>query len=176
MARLHHSPRRIGLDVESKRLRERLQTIFPHDRLVPAPREAKGPFAAVFVEIDEDGTKCRDWVKRGIPTLAIAARPDESARQSLSDEGVKATLTLPLDHVQTRLALEHALPTLRGADLPTLNLAELERLAIDEALRRTGRSVPDAAQLLGVGRSTLYRRVPELFPPSRGRSRPPSSV
>lgn len=43
--------------------------------------------------------------------------------------------------------------------LPTLNLQELERLAIREALDRTGGKVAKAAALLGIGRATLYRRL-----------------
>jgi transcriptional regulator of acetoin/glycerol metabolism len=38
-------------------------------------------------------------------------------------------------------------------------LRELEDLAIEEALKRSGGSIPRAAKLLGIGRATLYRRV-----------------
>lgn len=40
-------------------------------------------------------------------------------------------------------------------------LAELERRAIDHALRVTGGRVAKAAKLLGIGRATLYRRLAE---------------
>ncbi len=46
-------------------------------------------------------------------------------------------------------------------ELPTLNVAELERLAIAQALRATDGHVGDAAELLGIGRATLYRRLAE---------------
>ena len=38
-------------------------------------------------------------------------------------------------------------------------LRDLERLAIEHALRVTGGSVSLAAQKLGIGRATLYRRI-----------------
>jgi DNA-binding NtrC family response regulator len=41
-------------------------------------------------------------------------------------------------------------------------LRELERRAIEHALRTTGGSVGKAAKLLGIGRATLYRRVASL--------------
>jgi DNA-binding NtrC family response regulator len=48
--------------------------------------------------------------------------------------------------------------------LPVLDLAELERLAIAEALRRTNDNQVRAAELLGVPRHVLRRRL--------GRDRP----
>jgi DNA-binding NtrC family response regulator len=52
----------------------------------------------------------------------------------------------------------------RGAAvvLPFLDLRKLERLAIFQALEVTGMQIGRAAALLGMGRSTLYRRVVEL--------------
>ncbi len=49
-----------------------------------------------------------------------------------------------------------------GAGLPTLLLSELERLAIAESLRTSTGHIGKAAKLLGIGRSTLYRRLLEL--------------
>jgi Nif-specific regulatory protein len=46
-------------------------------------------------------------------------------------------------------------------ELDTLNMEYWERRLIDEALRRTNGNVPDAAQLLGLGRATLYRKLAE---------------
>jgi two-component system response regulator HydG len=42
---------------------------------------------------------------------------------------------------------------------PSLELAEIERCAIAEALRRTGDNHAAAAKLLGIGRATLYRKL-----------------
>jgi len=44
-------------------------------------------------------------------------------------------------------------------ELPTLNLNELEALAIEAAMKQTGNRVAKAAKLLGIGRATLYRRL-----------------
>ena len=43
-------------------------------------------------------------------------------------------------------------------------LRELERRAIEAALRSTRGSVGKAARLLGIGRATLYRRLAALDP------------
>jgi len=47
-------------------------------------------------------------------------------------------------------------------ELPPLTIAEVERRAIVAALDRHNWHVTDAARSLGVGRSTLYRRLNEL--------------
>jgi transcriptional regulator of acetoin/glycerol metabolism len=47
-----------------------------------------------------------------------------------------------------------------------LPLRELERQAIERALRQTNGSVAQAAKLLGIGRATLYRRLATLELPS----------
>jgi DNA-binding NtrC family response regulator len=48
------------------------------------------------------------------------------------------------------------------ASLPCLDLQVLERLAIQQALDTTGMHIWRASTLLGIGRSTLYRRLIEL--------------
>ena len=46
--------------------------------------------------------------------------------------------------------------------LESLRIDYWERKLIQEALKRTGGKIPDAALLLGIGRATLYRKVDEL--------------
>jgi DNA-binding NtrC family response regulator len=45
--------------------------------------------------------------------------------------------------------------------LESLRMDYWERKLIQEALKRTGGNIPAAAQLLGIGRATLYRKVDE---------------
>jgi DNA-binding NtrC family response regulator len=45
--------------------------------------------------------------------------------------------------------------------LDSLKVSDWERKLIRTALQRTGGNVPDAAQLLGIGRATLYRKIDE---------------
>ena len=48
----------------------------------------------------------------------------------------------------------------RSLALPeTLNLNDLEKAALEKALQMTGGSIPAAAQMLGVGKTTAYRKV-----------------
>ncbi len=49
-------------------------------------------------------------------------------------------------------------PTVSG-EMDTLRIDAWERKLVQEALRRTGGNVPDAAKLLGIGRATLYRKI-----------------
>jgi len=85
------------------------------------------------------------------------------------------------------IALEHLPPALRRGVLPPLpepppappplpaeapepllTLHELERRAIERALDAAQGSVGKAAKLLGIGRTTLYRRLAELgVPPTK---------
>jgi DNA-binding NtrC family response regulator len=60
------------------------------------------------------------------------------------------------------------------AGLPTLNLRELEGLAIKQALDRTSGHIANAARLLGLGRATLYRRLIELGGSPQAATPPPS--
>jgi Nif-specific regulatory protein len=48
-----------------------------------------------------------------------------------------------------------------GEAVASLNLEEMERHNIAEAIRRAGGNVVDAAKLLGIGRATLYRKLDE---------------
>jgi len=45
--------------------------------------------------------------------------------------------------------------------LESLRIDFWERKLIQEALKRTSGSIPEAARLLGLGRATLYRKVEE---------------
>ncbi len=49
-----------------------------------------------------------------------------------------------------------------GTALPTLNLKDLERLAVGEAFRRADNQVTEAANLLGLARSTLYEKAKNM--------------
>lgn len=44
-------------------------------------------------------------------------------------------------------------------DMPELNLEKLERKAIEQALRSSNGNVSRAAELLGITRFTLYRKL-----------------
>jgi DNA-binding NtrC family response regulator len=44
----------------------------------------------------------------------------------------------------------------------TLNLVELERLAIERALKRCSGNVSNAAELLGITRYALYRKMEKM--------------
>lgn len=48
-----------------------------------------------------------------------------------------------------------------GGQLESLRIDFWERKLIQEALKRTSGSIPEAARLLGLGRATLYRKVEE---------------
>lgn len=85
-------------------------------------------------------------------------------RAMLSCRGDQITLAeLPVELRQTRSTVEPDKPQAAsagsGRTLPTLRLSELEQLAIQQAIARTAGDMKEAAQLLGVSRATLYRRL-----------------
>ncbi|MCB9890581.1 MAG: sigma 54-interacting transcriptional regulator [Planctomycetes bacterium] len=49
-----------------------------------------------------------------------------------------------------------------GSDLPTINLKELERLAIVQSLRETGGNRAHAARNLGLSRSAIFKKIREM--------------
>ena len=63
-----------------------------------------------------------------------------------------------------------------AADVP-LSLEAYERCALERALREAGGDAHRAARLLGVGRSTLYRKLSKhALAPGRGIARPRDGV
>jgi two-component system response regulator AtoC len=77
-------------------------------------------------------------------------------------------LTLPAGHATIRaedvrawLRQRGRSPSPRAAQGPTLRLRDLEVWAITEALRQTAGNKRRAAQLLGISRDTLYRKLQE---------------
>jgi len=50
-------------------------------------------------------------------------------------------------------------PVATGRRSENLNLEELERKAIDQAMKQSGGNMNRAADLLGISRFTLYRKI-----------------
>lgn len=59
-----------------------------------------------------------------------------------------------------------SLEGLEGIDFDTLNVSIWEQRLIKEALHRTHGNIPAAAELLGIARATLYRKLEKGFPAS----------
>lgn len=55
-------------------------------------------------------------------------------------------------------------PSSEGIDFDTLNVSIWEQRLIKEALHRTHGNIPAAAELLGIARATLYRKLEKGFP------------
>ena len=52
-------------------------------------------------------------------------------------------------------------PRLGGNDVPTTNLKELERLALEQALEQADGNRAQAAKLLGISRSSVFVKIRE---------------
>jgi DNA-binding NtrC family response regulator len=97
-----------------------------------------------------EGLLCHAWpgnvreLENRIEAAVALARGPRLTRQDLALEGPSA-------------------PATGKADLETvpLSLRAYERACLEEVLRRADGSVPRAAELLGMGRSTLYRKLRE---------------
>jgi transcriptional regulator of acetoin/glycerol metabolism len=67
----------------------------------------------------------------------------------------EGTIILPDDLALRDVGAAHG-------QLETLRVDFWERKLIVESLQRTGGKVPEAANLLGLGRATLYRKIEEF--------------
>jgi len=161
-----------------------LTRLLPELAFVPfPPKRAGSDFGAVLVEVAsrgepslEDVSRLTKRLKGVTPVVALSRSADPARMARILTTGVYDCIPLPLDVPRLQNALRRALEhgALRRAlrernpssaappGLPTLELAGLERLAIEAALRETSMNVEAAAKLLGLARSTLYRRVPHL--------------
>lgn len=69
-------------------------------------------------------------------------------RQAISESSISEHILQPAERAVSR-----------SVELPTLELAELERQAVQEAMRRSGDNQVEAAALLGISRYALRRRL-----------------
>jgi len=88
----------------------------------------------------------------------LACRGDEITLADLPPD----IRELGLPSLGLSLVPSHGAGTPSQVDSEILPLRELERRAIQRALRATQGSVGKAAKLLGIGRATLYRRIATL--------------
>ncbi|MFI5299164.1 MAG: helix-turn-helix domain-containing protein [Polyangiales bacterium] len=100
-------------------------------------------------------------------SLAPTAIAKKIAQAHTIDDLVAVALLVALDTddgstARKRLTFElgqRAIAIATEPDASSFNLAALERRTITRALDLAGGNVEAAAELLGVGRATLYRRV-----------------
>ena len=151
----------------------------------------------VRIPVPSLGERCEDIPLLVHHFLAAYRRPlypiegiDDDALQLLVEHDWPGNVRELENTIESALALAPG-PRLRLADLPIarrggvrtggvldlelpLSLAAYERSALERALRETGGDATEAARLLGIGRSTFYRRLArhELTPERAGVGRP----
>lgn len=145
--------------------------------LTRAPRPVQSLLAgAATVVLLPPLREVRDVVPQLVADI-LAARPGAEARTRFSSEALQALLrwswpgnVAELRHVVEFLARRAPGGTVRAADLPErvqraasgrqLSMMEnAERDAVVSALRRCGGNRSQAADVLGIGRTTLYRKM-----------------
>jgi two-component system response regulator RegA len=118
-----------------------------------------------------DGLAALPRLRRGCPTaivVMLTGYGDIPLTVAAMREGADTLLTKPVD--ADRLLREAATLPSRAIvatdDAPPLsgsyNLEEIEREAIDAALKRSGGVIAGAAKLLGIDRRTLQRKLKRL--------------
>lgn len=95
----------------------------------------------------------------GIEVIALLSTPSFDAACAAFRAGAADVMTMPTGMVAVSSALKN-LSVRRERRLRSIRpLRELERQAITEALAVTRGSVSKSARMLGIGRSTLYRKL-----------------
>ncbi len=87
------------------------------------------------------------------PAAADDASPAREAPAAIEKDPV------PMDPPPRREAAAMDPPPQRSSRLETLDLEELERRAIQQALEEAGGNLSQVVRLLGIGRTTLYRKL-----------------
>jgi transcriptional regulator with PAS, ATPase and Fis domain len=96
----------------------------------------------------------RNIIERAYERAQYDASPEITLGHIIPPLGIVRMLNIkPEAHLRTQATIEQL--------VGSLNLAAIERKAIVEALTKTGRNHSQAAQLLGVHRDTLRRKVTE---------------
>lgn len=146
--------------VQEKKFREDLYYRLNVFELVLPPLRERDSDIAVLIDFFLDHF-CR---KHGRHGLVLS----EGARQKLLGYAWPGNVRQLRNVIDSAVALARGnrieaddLPLRDGmqADAATLRLEDWEKKLIAEALRRTQGNVPEAAQLLGIGRATLYRKL-----------------
>ena len=152
--------RRLEDEVKAKRFREdlyyRLRVI---EIFIPPLREHPEDIPLLVEHfLDRLTAKCRRRLRITPAALArLQACPWPGNVRQLQYVLESAAVLAEGDVIDAGDLRLHGEPA--AANPPCLNLQELERWAIMEALRRTGNNVKEAAGLLGIARSTFYSKA-----------------
>ena len=160
----------LGVEMEAGRFREdlyfRLSVIPIH---IPPLRERPDdipPLVGAFVRKHSDGR--RRAVSPGAMARLKAAHWKGNARElenvieralALCDSPEIGSEDLPLEPLGASAPEEAATSLIGNAVDRHLTLRELEKLYIDQIMKRTGGNKVQAARILGIDRKTLYRRA-----------------
>ncbi|MEZ5977362.1 MAG: sigma-54 dependent transcriptional regulator [Planctomycetota bacterium] len=123
-------------------------------------REDVGLLAAAFLEARAVG-RTPAW-SFDAEAVELLARNDWPGNVRELENAITRLTTLAAGPVVTRADVDRFVLSRRRAstgELPTLDLAELERLALVEALRRHGGDKRSAAAELGVALTTVYNKL-----------------
>jgi DNA-binding NtrC family response regulator len=106
----------------------------------------------LLAEIKDQHPSCR--------AILCSATPEVSAAVQAIRAGAIDYLKKPLKADDVETAVHRAL-AISAESIPVMPLAQLEREAITNAVAYAGGNKMLAAQLLGIGKTTLYRKLKE---------------
>lgn len=103
-------------------------------------------------------------IKKSVPRIQILIadeKPDIPKAVAAIKAGAFDYLEKPLDETILENAIAHALVAYRNFEASVVPLEELERKAIENALAQANGDKIEAARLLSIGKTTLYRKLRE---------------
>ena len=131
--------------------------------VIPPLRERRGDIPLLAEHFHRGARERHGYRTAGFSPEALQylnTLPWNGNVRELKNAVERAMVLAPYDAIRPEdLERDGGRPTTQESIEPFLSLAEVEKRQISEALRRCDGNIKAAAELLDIGRSTLYRKV-----------------
>jgi DNA-binding NtrC family response regulator len=134
----------------------------------------RAPPDAVLLDVTPAGSHGADVLgtiggsRDELPVIVLTSESAIDSAVAAMQLGAYDFLVEPIERTRLLASVRNAverrrlnvrLSQLEGEEAPALRLEDVERIAIEKALRRTNGNVSEVVRQLGIGRTTLYRKL-----------------